>query len=194
MKMAYADPPYLGKAKIFYGKLHEKAGDYDDIGAHRELIIRLCDEFPDGWALSASSTSLRQIMSIVPFTARMMVWVKPFASFKPNVNPAYAWEPVFVNGGRPRTRQQETVRDWVSANITLQTGTPGAKPPEFCRWLFEVLNLEPGDSLTDMFPGSGNVERAWQLYRKNMKLPFIQSPERAGEKEETQGEMDGAFY
>jgi hypothetical protein len=93
-----------------------------------------------------------------------MAWVKPFAVFKPNVNPAYAWEPVVVRGGRKRTRQQRTVRDWVSANITLKKGLVGAKPPEFCNWLLEVLNVQPEDTLVDLFPGTGVMTSTFNTY------------------------------
>jgi hypothetical protein len=99
-----------------------------------------------------------------------MPWTKTFASFKPNVNPAYAWEPVIVCGGRPRTREQLTVRDWVACPITLRRGLTGAKPREFCDWLFQVLNLEPQDELVDVFPGSGSVGVAWERWRSQLRI------------------------
>jgi hypothetical protein len=88
-----------------------------------------------------------------------MAWVKPFAVFKPNVGVAYAWEPVIVRGGRKRTREQPTVRDWVSEVITLKRGLTGAKPERFCRWILDVLNFQPGDTLDDLFPGTGVMAR-----------------------------------
>jgi hypothetical protein len=88
-----------------------------------------------------------------------MAWVKPFAAFKPGVGVAYAWEPVIVWGGRPRTRQQPTVHDWVSASITLRKGLVGAKPEKFCHWLLEVLNVQPGDTVDDLYPGTGVMSR-----------------------------------
>jgi hypothetical protein len=75
--------------------------------------------------------------------------------FKPNVNPGYCWEPVLVRGGRKRTREQPTVRDWVSSVITLRKGLSGAKPAEFCRWILDVLGYEDGDVLDDLYPGTG---------------------------------------
>src|SRR6185369_4099678 len=88
--------------------------------------------------------------------------VKPFAIFKPGVNPAYAWEPVIVKVlPRKHVRTDATVRDWVAANVTLQRGVSGAKPDEFCRWLFDAAYLLPDDDFTDLFPGSGAVGRAW---------------------------------
>ncbi len=159
MRVAYADPPYVGCAH-FYPENEEVD--------HRALIARLCDEFPDGWALSCHTPSLRVLLPMCPEDVRVMAWVKPFAVFKPNVNPAYAWEPVLVRGGRKRTREEDTVRDWVSSPITLQRGVVGAKPETFCFWLFGVLGLRPEDELVDLYPGSGAVGRAWTRWRSQL--------------------------
>ena len=160
MKFAYADPPYLGCAS-YYAKLHPEAAIYDDPAIHRVLVERLCDEFPDGWAMSLSSPTLKHILPMCPDDARVGAWVKPWASFKPSVRIAYAWEPVIFRGGRKLTREEDTVRDWVSANITMERGLTGAKPRDFCRWIFSVLNIQSGDEFVDLFPGSGAVMDAW---------------------------------
>jgi hypothetical protein len=157
VKFAYADPPYYGLAAKFYGHLHCDAAVYDTLDGHRVLIARLCDEYSDGWAMSLHSPSLKHILPLCPDACRVMAWVKPFASFKPGVGVAYAWEPVIVFGGRKRTRQQHTVRDWCAVNITLKRGFTGAKPTAFVHWLLEVLNAQPGDEVVDIFPGSGAV-------------------------------------
>lgn len=166
MRFAYADPPYLGLAKAFYGDLHPDAADFDNIDTHAALIDRLMEEYPDGWAMSLHSPSLREILPLCPESARVMAWVKPFASFKPGVGVAYAWEPIIVYGGRRRTRQQSTVRDWTAVNITLKRGFRGAKPDKLILWLLDVLNADPSiDQVDDLFPGSGavtNVIRAWK--------------------------------
>lgn len=156
MRFAYADPPYVGRAS-YYRHHPDYAGEVDQAA----LVARLVAEYPDGWALSASSSSLRDILPHCPRATRVMAWVKPFCSFKPGVNPAYAWEPVLVFGGRKRGRDVPTVRDWVSCNITLRKGLCGVKPAAVCRWLFEVLGAVPGDQLDDLFPGSGAVTAAW---------------------------------
>lgn len=164
--MAYADPPYPGRA--YYYKDHpDFAGEVD----HAKLIERLVDEFPDGWALSTASSALRDLLPLCPADVRVMSWVKPFCSFKPGINPAYAWEPVIVRRGRKRTRQQKTVRDWVACNITLQKGLTGAKPYEFCAWLFDVLGMCPDDELADLFPGSGAVAEAWEAWKQGGPMP-----------------------
>lgn len=159
MRFAYADPPYFGLAAKFYGHLHPDAADYDRLETHQALIDRMSDEY-EGWAMSLHTPSLRQILPLCPSDVRVMAWVKPFCSFKPGVGVAYAWEPVIVRGGRKRTREQQTVRDWCAVNITLKRGFTGAKPPKFVRWLLDVLNFQPGDEIDDLFPGSGAVQDA----------------------------------
>lgn len=165
MRFAYADPPYLGIGAKMYGD-----PTYDDIRAHEALVRRLVSEYPDGWALSLSSSSLWEILQLCPPDVRIMAWVKPFASFKPRVNPAYAWEPVIVRGGRKRGREVPTVRDWCAANITLQRGLGGVKPIVFCYWIFEVLGALPDDDFHDLFPGSGAVTSAWDAWREQLEF------------------------
>jgi len=164
MKFAYADPPYFGVAAKFYGHLHAEAAVYDTLDGHKALIERLCDEYADGWGLSMTSGNLHDILPLCPREARIMPWVKPFASFKPGVGVAYAWEPVIVMGGRRRTREQATVRDWCAVNITLKRGFTGAKPADFVFWLLDVLNVQEGDTVDDLFPGSGAVQEAIDAY------------------------------
>lgn len=164
MKFAYADPPYLGCAKKHYGNRHAEAAVYDTLDGHRVLIERLGAEYPDGWALSCTSGNLFDILPLCPAGCRIGAWVKPFASFKVNVNPAYAWEPLVWKGGRRRGRDFDTTRDFVSTPITLKRGCPGAKPKDFCWWMFDLLGMEPEDEFHDLFPGSGAVmkaHRAW---------------------------------
>lgn len=159
MIFAYADPPYVGCANRYPEK-----EEVDHVG----LIERLTRDYPDGWALSCSSPSLKLLLPLCPEDVRVMAWVKPFCAFKANVTLAYAWEPVLVRGGRKRSRKQPTVRDWVAANITLKRGMVGVKPHEFCVWLFAVLGLEADDELHDLYPGSGAVTRAWMDYRQTL--------------------------
>jgi hypothetical protein len=160
MKFAYADPPYLGCGNRYLDN-HPAALDWNDAQTHFNLIRRLCDEYPDGWGLSASSPSLRVLLPECPAEARVGSWVKPFAVFRPNVGVAYAWEPVIFCGGRRISREEATVRDWVSCPITLERGLVGAKPRDFCWWIFSVLNAQVGDTLDDLFPGTNAVGAAW---------------------------------
>ena len=166
VKFAYADPPYLGCSKKHYGHQHPDANLYDTLEGHRLLIERLVAEFPDGWAMSCTSGNLYDILPLCPVKPRIAAWVKPFAAFKVNVNPAYAWEPVIFMGGRKRGRDQDTTRDWVAANITLRKGVSGAKPPQFCWWLFDLLGMEPEDEFHDLFPGSDSVSKAHEAWKQ----------------------------
>lgn len=163
MRYAYADPPYLGLCKV-YDHEHHGGGCWDDIGTHQQLIDRLCSEF-DGWALSLHTPTLRDILPLCPDDCRVAAWVKPFASFKPNVNPAFAWEPVIFCGSRKRERDETTVRDWLACNITLKRGFRGAKPEGFALWILDLLGVQEDDEIVDLFAGSGAVQRAWDAYR-----------------------------
>jgi len=100
MKVVYADPPYIGQAKKHYNS--------EEVD-HKALITQL--EAYDGWALSCSSPSLRIILPLCPPVIRIGIWVKPFCSFKANVNPAYAWEPVIFKPARARGREKLTVKE-----------------------------------------------------------------------------------
>ena len=178
MRFAYADPPYLGCGAL-YAKHHADALDWDRPETHQALIERLCAEFADGWAMSLSSPSLRTILPMCPADVRVGAWLKPFAIYKPNVGLAYAWEPVLLRGGRKIGRDEPTVRDWVSApaisaNITLRRGLTGAKPREFCLWLFAALNANAEDEFVDLFPGTGAVMAAWREFTRRAEAePFL---------------------
>ena len=163
MKFAFADPPYLGCGKL-YAKHHPDALVWDKVETHYALIDRLFDEYPDGWVLSCHEPSYHILRTYIESTGRQCrggPWVKPFAIFKPNVNPSYSWEPVIWTGGRKFTRADATVKNFVSANITLKRGLTGAKPRDFCRWVISLLNAQPGDQFDDLFPGTGAFTAAW---------------------------------
>lgn len=161
MRVCYADPPYPGCAQRYPEK--------EEVD-HAALLRRLVQDFPDGWALSTHTPGLRALLPLCPEDVRVGAWVKPWAVFKPGVGVAYAWEPVLFRGGRRRTREQDTVRDWIAAPVTLQRGVVGAKPDAFCYWLFEVLSLRPEDELVDLYPGSGAVTRAFEKWRRRLPL------------------------
>jgi hypothetical protein len=163
-RIGFADPPYPGLAH-YYRDHPDYAGEVD----HGELIRRLERDY-DGWVLHTSSPALGGVLAHVAAECaeppRVMAWVKPFASFKPSVPVAYAWEPMLVKACRkPVVSGRVVLRDWYAENITMRRGFVGAKPEALCRWLFEVLGAEPEDELDDMFPGSGAVGRAWEVWR-----------------------------
>lgn len=153
MRFAYADPPYPGMGHFYVEKRECN---------HRVLLGYLCEEFPDGWALSTASTTLMEVLRLdtCPEDVRICSWTKSFASFKPGVNPGYCWEPVVLWRGRRRTDKTElTVRDFLSCPITLRKGLTGAKPERFCRWVADLLGYRDGDELEDIFPGTGVMAR-----------------------------------
>ena len=177
MRFAYADPPYMGMAKKHYAKEAQSDGRTATEVDHAELIERLCAEYPDGWALSCHTPSLRVLLPMCPEDVRIGAWVKPFHVFKKGVRPAYAWEPVLFRGGRnknhpppPKGGKATTPKDFVSANVTLRRGLVGAKPEAFCFWLFDILGMRQDDELHDLFPGSGAVTQAWEKWRNQMTL------------------------
>lgn len=167
MRLAYADPPYIGCAKRHYGD-HP---DYQEEVDHVALVCRLRDEFSDGWVLSLHTPSLRDLLNICydagVTNVRVGAWVKPWCVWY-DKNVAYAWEPVLWCGGRKRNwRTRDTALDWVSANAVMNrksdpNHTHGTKPVDFCYWVFDLLGAERGDDLVDMFPGSGAVMSAWK--------------------------------
>ena len=166
MKVAYADPPYIRQAKKHYG--HDpKCAEVD----HAELICQL--EGYDAWALSMSATmySLKEIVALAPDDARLAAWVKPFASFKRGVDPAYTWEPVLFKTKRKWNREQNTCRDHIAENITLKKGLCGAKPEKFCLWLFDLLGCQLGDELFDLYPGTGIVTETWERWKDSLRTP-----------------------
>lgn len=167
MKLAYADPVYLGCSRLY--PEHPESHVWDDPETHRQLVARLVEEFPDGWAMSLSSPSLRIILPMCPDDVRVAAWVKTFCAFKRGVRPAYAWEPVIYRGGHnppwephpppPKGGRQTTPKDYLAEPITLQKGLTGAKPVRFCEWVLDLLNYQPGDELADIFPGTGVMGR-----------------------------------
>jgi hypothetical protein len=172
MRVAYADPPYPRQAKKHYEDHVDYAGEVD----HPALIERLSNEFPDGWALSTNPGELRWILPLCPDKYRVLAWVKPFAAWKRNHWPAYAWEPVILVGGRSLYGTQETPRDFISEPITMKRGVSGAKPLAFCLWLFSCLGLQHDDEFVDLFPGSGAVGDAWVTYKAQIPLAFPSEP------------------
>ena len=164
MRFCYADPPYIGCAKRYYKDQPDYTGEVD----HQKLLERLYHEFPDGWALSSHTRGLWTLIPMIPgdWGCRIAAWCKPLAFMKPGVNPGYTWEPVIFRGGRKRKRYEATIRDYLICNCTFGRGLSGAKPDEFCYWIFELLNMQSGDELVDLFPGTGRVTRAWERYQE----------------------------
>jgi hypothetical protein len=173
MRLAYADPPYLGCCGL-YGHRHEgRFGCWDKPSSHYTLLDDL-DAY-DGWALSCSSVSLPTLLEWKMPGARIAAWVKPFAAYKANVRIAYTWEPVIFKPGRDRSKDGAPVgRDHLSEPITMQKGLTGAKSPRFCRWIVDLMGYVEGDEVHDLFPGTGIMGRVLA----QGTLPLAPTPER----------------
>jgi hypothetical protein len=52
----------------------------------------------------------------------------------------------------------------------------GAKPPDFCAWLFSLLGALPGDTLDDLYPGSGIVTWAWKRWTGLVEQEAVPAP------------------
>jgi len=164
MRFAYADPPYLGCGKM-YAAHHPDALIWDDPETHRHLIQRLCDEYPDGWALSLHVPSLQTLLAFCPPDVRVGAACKTFGQIRPTAV-QWMWEPVIWRGGR-KGRTNPSPRDWLTYNTAPRSaardgGLIGGKPRAFCMWVFSLLNAQPSDTLDDLFPGTGAVTAAWQ--------------------------------
>lgn len=165
MRFAYADPPYLGAGKRKRYEEHPDAKVWDSEDAHAELINKLINEYPDGWAYSCNSLDLSWVLKYCPKDARIAAWVKTFHQIR-RVSVQYAWEPVIFYGGRSDPKRKPMVRDWLSCRTAFRKGTIGAKPHEFNVWVLDLLGFDPDlDTLDDLFPGSSGMSTAtdnWQ--------------------------------
>lgn len=173
LRLAIADPPYLGRAHRWYGEggrghgggrgradEHPEAAAWDDPEQHRRLVDDLVSRY-DGWAVAASPTSLPVYLAHAPADVRVLVW------HRRNAQPSGErvlprWEAVVVRV--PETRRTYgtglAVSDVLDAPIS-RSGFTGAKPSVWTRWVLDALGHDPaaGDTVDDVFPGSGAVTR-----------------------------------
>jgi hypothetical protein len=175
MRLAIADPPYLGRGR-WYGAhggrrtvfrsngtmnrpadVHPDAAIWDDPTTHVQLIKRLRDEF-DGWAVAAARDSLPVYLAADP-TVHIAVWHNP-ASWPPGGRIHASWEPVLLSVPSTRRAAVGTVRtrDVLRTVPPRELGFIGAKPPQWTRWVLDMLGYEPEvDEVVDLFAGSGAV-------------------------------------
>jgi hypothetical protein len=153
--MAYADPPYPGKANLYCNE-----PTYRGEVNHAALIAELMSFKYDGWALSTSSEALQYVLSLCPKEIKVCPWVKPIGVSSKTYGLHNTWEPLIVVPGRSL---RPGFRDWLSAQPARHGGTLiGRKPLAFCLFLFQCLGLVRGDTLIDLFPGTGIVTKAWK--------------------------------
>lgn len=164
--LCIADPPYLGQGRHY--PEHPEAHVWNDPAAHLDLLNTIRREY-DGWVLACSHTMLRLLLPAAPESVRVGVWAKSRAGgSRPNLRIAYSHEhtlfqqPSGRRGGVADMRRTDTV----IAPATQRRGTVGAKPAAWTHWALDLLGYQPGeDQVTDLFPGSGDVQRAIQTYR-----------------------------
>lgn len=155
----YADPPYPGLSSKYYRHEASFAGEVNFPALIASLTAARDGGACLGWALSTSARSLRDLLPLCPAEARVCAWVKPINPSPRTYGLHNTWEPVIVVPGR---RRRPGKRDWLRAMPARMEGAlPGRKPIAFCAWLFELLGMLPGDTLEDLYPGSGIVSRAW---------------------------------
>jgi hypothetical protein len=163
LRLAYADPPYPGLARRYYGEHPDYAGEVD----HHELLSRL--QAFDGWALSTSARALPMVLGLcgeLGLEARVASWFRGSRRTSSR-RPLLSWEPVVFAGGLRLASADVADDSLICFSRPRRTDTArvvGAKPARFCFWVFDLLGALPGDELEDVFPGSGGVGRAWRLY------------------------------
>lgn len=175
-RWAAADPPYPGLSKRYYEDHPDYAGEVD----HAALLSRL--QAYDGWVLCTSRDALPKLLRLCREAGyrvegddnadgpvvRVAAW---FRGSRPSVayEPRKAWEPVLYYGSRRRAEPSpDVVDDALVLRARARTSDParviGAKPARFAFWLFGLLGAAPCDTLDDLFPGSGGIKRAWELF------------------------------
>jgi hypothetical protein len=167
MRIALADPPYLGRAARWYGLTgrgsgggrhrpdgHPAAAEWDRPERHLELVAQLREEF-DAWAVAACPASLPVYLSAAP-RARVMIWRRR------NAPPSGArvrscWEPVILETPRRAQGTGHSMDDVLDA-AGPRIGFAGAKPAAWTRWVLDAIGYDAAtDEVTDLFAGSGRV-------------------------------------
>ncbi len=165
MRLAYADPPYPGMAHLY-----RDHPDYDGEVDHAELVAKL--EAYDGWALSTAASTLQTVLSVCPNGVRIGAWHITNTSYPTFAKWWWSWEAVIFKPARtPEIATRDvliahTERGFLSGNVRLK----GQKPPAFSRWVFGLLGARQGDTLDDLFPGSGGVSAAWESWRSQLTI------------------------
>lgn len=170
-RLAYADPPYPGNARLYLDH-PDYAGEVD----HDALLSRLATY--DGWALSTSARALPTVLALAVargLPVRVAAWIRgarPHATARHAIN---AWEPVIYvpvasagerdgSLGAGARRRVDVLTHGVVPMRTLPGRVIGAKPAAFCAWVFDLIGATPDDTLDDLYPGSGIVGKTWTLF------------------------------
>lgn len=167
MKMALADPPYLGRPSRWYGKGgrgsgaglhrangHESAQVWDDPVTHIDLLAHLQCSF-DAWAVPAAPSSLPLYVGVGPHV-RVLIWCRRNA-VPSGARSRSCWEPVLISTPRRAYGSGLPIND-VLDRPAPGGGFAGAKPRQWTRWVLDALGFVDGvDSVADLFEGTGGV-------------------------------------
>lgn len=173
MKLAIADPPYLGRANRWYGTgrghrggrgkadQHPDARTWDQLDTHLALLRRLEAEY-DGWAYAGAPDYLPDLQPAIPTEVRTMIWHRGNASPSgARLRSTYEFVLVKIPTTRVAHGTGLAVDDVLHAGIETWRGFAGAKPEAWTRWVLAALGHQPEhDTLTDLFNGSGAVAHA----------------------------------
>lgn len=165
MRLAYADPPYPGKAHLY-----PENTEVD----HAALIARLSEY--DGWALSTDEPALVQVLILCPRSTRVLAWCK---TDSPPRMP-YPWFSHEFVLCKPARVSEHAVRSYHVGPAPPRgfcgpgSSLIGAKSPAFCEWVIRCLGATREDALDDVFPGSGVMGRAWEAF---VTQPELRAPE-----------------
>ncbi len=176
MKLAIADPPYLGRAHRWYGiggwgkgngkgraDEHPEAYLWDKPETHINLALKLLNEY-DGFAIACTVHSLSTYLSVIPTSStngiRIMSWIKP-ASPPSGSRITQSWEPVIVKVPKERKARIKgnLMVDYLICTAP-RTGFTGSKPISWTLWVLNAMGYQPNDEVHDLFPGSGMVQKA----------------------------------
>ena len=184
MRLAIADPPYLGRAAVWYGDKmsfgqigknnggtanitgpkpadnHPDASDWDNPDRHEELVHQLIDNY-DGWVIAMAHDNLRDYIPMIPARVpiKIIIWHKP--QNMPGGGRVWnCYEPAIVRipeGRRSSGGVGLQTKD-IATISRINNGFPGAKPAAWTRWVLEVMGYVPDeDEVDDLFSGSGAV-------------------------------------
>ena len=168
MRLAIADPPYLGRAARWYGDgrghaggrgrpdSHPEASRWDTLDAHLALVADLAAY--DGWALFTGLHGLRHILPACPDDVTVLAWCVTNA-IPSGSRVGTSWEPIIVRVPTERRAHGTgpAMRSFHAAAAPCHLSFAGAKPTSVTRWVLDVLGHRAEDEVDDLFPGSGSV-------------------------------------
>lgn len=149
LRLAYADPPYPGLSRRYYGHHADFAGEVD----HAELIRELSSF--DGWALSTSARALQDVLALCPPGTRVAVWVRGERPTR-SAGPLNAWEPVLYFGGRRDASRFTTAGERVAPSSSDASRSPGGRVAEE----LGDVSRHAGEARHMSLPAAGDASRS----------------------------------